>query len=299
MNRLNKTFTAVSLVLSCCIGVAAFADPAAQAGRAVFDANKNAVLTVKAVISTKMAFMGQSNEDESQAEFTGTVISPDGLMVFSLSSSDPAASMTMLLGGGREGFDVESQVKDLKILLTDGTEVPAEIVLRDQDFDLGFMRPKDAPAEPFQAVDTSNAASPEILDQVVLLNRLGKVANRVYSASLSRIEAIVSRPRTFYIIDQAESNAGLGSPAFTLDGKLVGIVVVRAVPMGGTSPMAMLSSLSSGPPIMPIVIPVEDILDTAENVPHRGEEAEPVEEGDTGTEEAEPDTARGGAAEES
>jgi len=69
--------------------------------------------------------------------------------------------------------------------------------------------------------------------------------------------------------------------------------------MGGTSPMAMLSSLSSGPPIMPIVIPVEDILDTAENVSPRGEESEPAEEGDTGTEEAEPATTQGGASEES
>ena len=41
---------------------------------------------------------------------------------------------------------METEVNDIKILLEDGAEVPAEIVLRDKDLDLAFIRPKAKPA---------------------------------------------------------------------------------------------------------------------------------------------------------
>ena len=52
---------------------------------------------------------------------------------------------------------------------------------------------------------------------------------------------------------------GLGCPVFTLDGAVVGVLVVRAVP-----------SVSSGDPYgdaIPVVLPAADILETAQQAP--------------------------------
>ena len=48
----------------------------------------------------------------------------------------------------------------MKILLDDGTEVPAEIVLRDKDLDLAFIRPKAKPASPMTSVDLTKSGPP-------------------------------------------------------------------------------------------------------------------------------------------
>ena len=125
----------------------------------------------------------------------------------------------------------------MKILLDDGTELPAEIVLRDKDLDLAFIRPKTKPASPMAAVDLSKSAPAQLLDQVITLNRLNSAAGRAYAASVERISAVIQKPRTFYIPDSTMTSTTLGSPAFALDGNVVGVFVMRAVSSkGGGAP---------------------------------------------------------------
>ena len=114
----------------------------------------------------------------------------------------------------------------MKILLTDGTEVPAEIVLRDKDLDLAFIRPKSKATSPMAAVDFSKSAPAQMLDEVITLNRLNSAAGRAYAASVERISAVIQKPRTFYIPDSTMTSTTLGSPAFALDGKIVGLMVM-------------------------------------------------------------------------
>ena len=73
---------------------------------------------------------------------------------------------------------MESELSDVKIVLDDGTEVPAEVVLRDKDNDLAFIRPKTKPAAPMAALDLANSGKADILDQVISLTRLGSAAGR-------------------------------------------------------------------------------------------------------------------------
>ena len=108
-------------------------------------------------------------------EATGTVIGPDGLTVLALSSTDPMSMMQDMMGGMfGDDLDMASQVSDAKILEQDGTELAAEIVLRDKDLDLAFVRPVEKPAEAMPCVNLEDAAAPEIFDEVVVLDRLGK-----------------------------------------------------------------------------------------------------------------------------
>ena len=79
------------------------------------------------------------------------MVDPSGLTVLALSACDPSEMYQRMMGEDYPRTSVETEVTDMKILLDDGTELPAEIVLRDKDLDLAFIRPKTKPASPMAA----------------------------------------------------------------------------------------------------------------------------------------------------
>jgi len=173
-----------------CCGDAAFAGETEDAARAILEKNKSAVVTVRIVVKVQMSFMGMDGEEaeESKSEATGTVITPDGLTVLALSAMDPTTLIANMLGGMMDdNMKINNEVSDVKILSDTGAEIPATVVLRDKDLDLGFVRPVEKPAQPMAFLDLSAGGGAQILDQLVVLNRLGKVANRVYAVSFERI----------------------------------------------------------------------------------------------------------------
>jgi serine protease Do len=156
---------------------------------------------------------------------------------------------------------LDIEVTDLKLLLDDGTEIPAEIVLRDKDMDLAFIRPKTKPASPMTAVDMAKAAPAQMLDQVITLNRLNSAAGRAYAASVERISAVIQKPRTFYIPDSAMTSTTLGSPAFAMDGNVVGVFVMRAISSKGGGSRNYRDSMTT------IILPADDVLKAAKQAP--------------------------------
>ncbi len=244
------------------------ADELAEKGRAIFKQYQRAVVTVQVVIKSKMSFGGMGAQgNESKQDLTGTVVDPSGLTVLALSATDPSSMIRNLLSGmGDEEsrFKFDTELTDVKILLEDGTELPAEILLRDRDLDLAFIRPKVRPAQPMPFVDLSRAGQADVLDQVITLNRLGKAAGRAYAASVERISAVVQKPRLFYVPESTMTTTALGSPAFLLDGRLLGICVVRSVSTDGTD----MSLFSLQPPgLTGIILPAADVLKVAKQVP--------------------------------
>jgi S1-C subfamily serine protease len=266
MNRkLNLIATAWILLAATC-----HADELADKGRDIFKKNQHAVVTVQAVLKTTYSGGGRSsNPSEVKQDLTGTVIDPSGLTVLALSSVDPAELYRRM---SDEYKTVETQVNDLKLLLDDGTEIPSEIVLRDKDLDLAFIRPKTKPPAPMEAVDLSKSSPVEMLEPVITLNRLSRAAGRAYSASIERIDAVIQKPRTFYIPDTSQSTTSLGSPAFALNGNIVGIFVMRAVSAGESGGRNMRENMTA------ILIPAEDILKGAKQAPEaKGDTDKPAE----------------------
>jgi len=244
-------------------------------GREIFKKHQTSVITIELVIKSKFGFGGGGDARESRQEVTGTVIDPSGLTAVSLSSTDPSAMLSSFMGGlGGDDEEslklkIESEVSDIKLLTHDGSELPAEIVLRDKDLDLAFIRPKTKPSAPLPALDLSNSAKVDVLDQVIAVNRLGKVAGRAYAASIERIHAVVQRPRLFYVPGSDTTATGLGCPAFTADGKLVGLFVMRSLKSGGGA-MGLFNMQS--PPIISVLLPAEDVRKVAAQVPAAKEE---------------------------
>ncbi len=251
--RRTENLMVIALILA---AAAARADEIADKGRDIFKKNQHAVVTVQVVLKATYSGNGRSSEpNESKNDVTGTVIDPSGLTVLALSACDPADLYHRI----SEEYKIETEVNDQKILLDDGTEIPAQIVLRDKDLDLAFIRPKTKPASPMAAVDLSKSAPADVLEQVITLNRLNRAAGRGYSASVERISAVIQKPRTFYIPDSTMSSTSLGSPAFLPNGSVLGLFVMRAVNSGGSrNPRDSMTT---------IIIPAEDILKGALQAP--------------------------------
>src|SRR5439155_18021693 len=191
------------------------------------------------------------------------------LTVLALSACDPSEMYKRMY----PEYKVEAEVTDVKLLLDDGVELSAEIVLRDKDLDLAFIRPKAKQSSAMAAVDLSKAAKADVLDQVITLNRLGRAAGRAYSASVERISAVVQKPRTFYIPDSTMTATGLGSPAFALDGNIVGVMVMRTLSNGGGTMNNFRSDNATS-----IILPAEDVLKAAKQAPEAKGDDEKKEE---------------------
>jgi S1-C subfamily serine protease len=244
------------------------ADEVSEKGREIFKKNQNAVVTVQLVQKMTSSSSGRAGESqEAKQDITGTVVDPSGLTVLALSSTDPTEMYRRMYG---DRYKVDVEVSDVKILLDDGAEIPAEIVLRDKDLDLAFIRPKVKPASPMAAADFARSSPAQVLDAVITLNRLGRAAGRAHCASVEHISAVVSKPRTFYIPDSAMTATSSGSPAFALDGNIVGVFVMRALSVGGSG-----AGMNNFRPdnVTSIILPAEDVAKAARQAPEaKGDE---------------------------
>jgi S1-C subfamily serine protease len=169
-------------------------------------------------------------------------------------------------GGGQERMEFGSEPSDVKLRLPDGRELAARIVLRDEDLDLAFLRPSVTPETPLVAVDLASDARPSLLDPVVVLSRLGRVGGWAPAASIRAVNAIIERPRTFYVV--GSDGAALGTPAFAASGKVVGLLTMRSVQTGRAGMFSMMGG-TEGLGMLPVILPAADVLEISRQAPEK------------------------------
>ena len=256
---------AAVLLLLLCLGwsAAGRADEFADKGRVIFQAHHQAVVTVEVVVSSRFSMQGMGSQtNRSHHNISGTVVAPSGLTVVSLSALDPGQALKSAAAARDPRVKVETDLESIKLLLANGSEAPAEVALRDEALDLALLRPRTKPAAPLAAVDLTQAGTAEVLEPVVALNRLGTAAGHGYSASQERISAVVDQPMRFYVPDANLTTATLGAPAFTLDGKLLGVFLLRS--SGSKAPVGMLDAPAES--LTGIILPAQDILEATHRV---------------------------------
>ena len=227
---------------------------------------QDAIVNVRVTLKLRMSMGGREmNATDDSADTVGTVIDPSGLTVLSLGSLNPGAMMNKIIGAASQGNDrpqLSSEPTDVKMRIPDGREVAAKIVLRDEDLDLAFLMPTAKLEKPLVAIDLANATKPSLLDEVVVLSRLGRVGGWAPAASLHNIGAIIEKPRTFFVTDASGSGSSMGTPAFLPNGKLVGLMTLRSIDPGRPGMLAMMGN-SEGLGLLPVILPAEDVLEIA------------------------------------
>jgi S1-C subfamily serine protease len=267
VSRSWPTAAAVAVLLAAPLG----AQDERAAARDIVKRWQGAIVNVRVVLKMRMSVGGREMQsmDES-VETVGTVIDPTGLTVLSLGSLNPGAMMNRLMGSssnGQERMEFGSEPTDVKLRLPDGKELPARIVLRDEDLDLAFLRPIARPDTPLVAINLADEGRPSLLDQVIVLSRLGRVGGWTPAASLQTIGAIIEKPRTFYVIETG-GTGGMGTPAFTPSGKVVGLLTMRSV-QGARPGMFSMMSGSEGLGLLPVILPAGDVREIAKQAPEK------------------------------
>lgn len=226
---------------------------------------ENAVVSVRAVVSVSMSMDGREmNQDEEENESCGVVINASGLTVASLGNVDPTSIYDHMMSGmGMEemDFQVKADIKDLKLKFADGKEVSAEVVLRDNTRDLAFIKPKTPLDGPVPFINLEDSADAELLDPVIVVARMGKMANWITYARNDQVVGVNTRPRRMYMLTFFESYGSVednGALVLGPAGKLLGIQLNRKV-QGATA---------EDSDFYLVVLPAREIATVAKQVPN-------------------------------
>lgn len=228
--------------------------PLKEKALALTASNKDSVLFLTAVVELEVtAGENPTKKEERKVEMLGTVINKDGLIVAPLSALDVASAVdgrSINTPQGPVKLSAKANTKEVKIILPDGSEAAAKVVAKDPDLDLAFVRPEKPESVKLIPVDTTNTATLNKLDDVIVLGRLGKDLNREPVTMTSEIISVISKPRVFGRIGAPS----LGMPVFNAEGKLLGIGINRFPAKGDDN---------SAAPATNVLLPVADLLESA------------------------------------
>ncbi len=121
-----------------------------DAARKLFTEKQSAVVAVSAVVKLQISVGGQNQSQEQSVEMLGTVINEQGLTLVAYSALDLSSQVKAQVKGkipANMKLEVKSDFKEVKLILSDGEEVPGDVVLKDEDLDVAFIRPDPASDE--------------------------------------------------------------------------------------------------------------------------------------------------------
>jgi S1-C subfamily serine protease len=221
-----------------------------QQARKLLEQHKSSLVVVTAKGMLKAKTTGEPLPDRDQQRRTlGVTIGEDGLIVVSNSAIDASVGLA-----GQQAR-IEEKVVTIQSALTEFSEVEisygdstllkGKVLRQDIEADVAFILPDQVAAKAankvFDRVDLSQfAATAEAADQVVGLSRSSAVYGYMPTLVMGRITGVFKGDRTFFVTDAGTAQ---GIPIFTLDGKPVGVTVVRVIE---GKPSGVLGTLSAG-----------------------------------------------------
>ena len=228
-----------------------------QTWRSLLEKHSDCVTWVSVTVRIEVSTGGRSMPPQEQKlEALGTILSEDGLTVLSLNTVDPTSNILSRLRN--PGASVQVKYTEVLILMKDGTEVPAKLLLKDVDLDLAFVLPIPDSIEMQDGIEFSpvplqknnKAKSLQVLDEVVSVSKLGRNLYRESTLRRGWVNAVIEKPRKYFVIE----NIGLGTPIFSRSGDWLGVVVYK---------------MDRGRPSGVVTLPSDDILEIAEQVRSR------------------------------
>jgi S1-C subfamily serine protease len=234
---------------------------AASEYEAVLAKRSPGLVTLKYVLQINMGGMMGADEQEMDSEATGVMIDPKGLVICSNTQLNGVAGfMQRMMRARGMQMDVGATPVDIKILVGDDDEgLEADLVARDTELDLAWIRIADPGTKAFDHVDLKQGADPAVGEPVVGLRRLDRYFGRTAVLSEGRIGGITAKPRRLYVAT-GDERMSLGGPVFTLGGHVIGLMVSQAPDeedAGMAGLMNMMSGMQEG--MSGMILPAADV----------------------------------------
>lgn len=188
------------------------------------------VVDVRVVSTIKLAIMGQNRTLDHEGSAIGVVVDASGLVAVMGAELDPAAVLNAVLGGNPM-IKLEAEVKEVVIRLADGSEIAADVAVRDADLGLALLRPREASAG--LVAPAATGAMPQLGDPVLVLGRAPRHAAAALLVGESRIAGVVGGPQPYAIVGGAGLSGGAVCDA---DGRLVGVLSTKDAPQRPDAP---------------------------------------------------------------
>ncbi len=253
---MNKILISVSLL---CLFVLQSSGKKPEAvWRQLLKDHANCVTWVSVTVKLEISAGGRSMPPQEQKlEALGTIIADDGLTVLSLNKVDPTANILSRLRSSSGSVNVN--YTEVNLLMQDGTEVPAKLLLKDSDLDLAYVLPIKERGEEYKGVNfkkvpqkTTIQTTPAILDEVVSIGKLRQTLYRQSTLRRGWVNAVIEKPRKYFVIE----NTAPGTPVFDHHGNWLGIVVYKMI---GSRPSEI------------VTLPASDVMEIAEQVRTRNQ----------------------------
>ena len=194
-------------------------------------------------------------------EITGVMIDPKGLILCSNTQLLGFTAMMSRMMGSMAG-GMSATPTELKVLIGDDIEgLEADLLARDTELDLAWVKIKEPGDKKFAFVDFSKGAKPEIGQRIVAIRRMSKFFARSDVVVEDRVGGLTSKPRDLYV-PAGQIAAAMGLPIYLADGRVVGVTVTQAPDEeeGEANPMMMLTRMSSMQESMSaVILPAEDV----------------------------------------
>jgi hypothetical protein len=242
--NLPRTLLCAAALAALLGAAAAPAADLAPKAREILAGSQGALVTVSALskldlggsgLPIRLGALGEAQESSCG----GLVIDGSGLTVVSYSALNPmerlVAAIRTKLGGDSDSLKAKTELSRIQMRLEDGTEVPARLVLKDKELDLGFLvpDPKEGDKVPqFSPVKLPADAAVKELDDVVIIARHARDLGYQPTVTLGQVTSVIAKPRTMYDLSVAPRP---GSPVFLPDGRLLGVAVTFGASEGLTS----------------------------------------------------------------
>jgi len=248
----STLFLLALALVSAPTGLRALPESEAKAGRDLVKRCADSIVGIEMVVTLKMTMGDRAMPPrENKIDINGTVLNAAGLTVTSLAAIDPRTQFEAIrasIGPGAARMEVrETDYKEVKLRLSDGTEVPARVVLKDGDLDLAFIAPDPEAAagkRGFTPVKLDEPAEGMVLNTYFVISRAPKVLQRVPVVRPSLVVGIVEKPRRMFLMTDQQ----LGCPVFDQQGRVLGVSV---------------QNLSGGRSSGLVVLPAADMADIA------------------------------------
>ncbi len=199
------------------------------------------LVTVKFILNVSMGGMANMDQ-ESENEMSCVMVSSDGLVICSNNKlSGFIGLLNQMSGGGMQ--KISAIPKDLKVIVgSEEKAFEAEIVTKDSELDIVWIRIKNSEGVKFVFVDFASAKDAAVGDELIILRRMGDYFGRQIVANRSRVGGITSKPRKLYVPDTLFSQGG-GLPVFASNGDVIGFMVTQ-LPDSGGGAQSLLSMIS-------------------------------------------------------